>query len=234
MIGVSIVFAWALLGANSARLAEAHWKKALAVEQRLSARDWQGSDEEYIDLIRHARSAADYEPGNVKYRHWLNVYRWESISRITDPNTGELVIPEQSMEFVRRIVDELNSARVLCPTYGVTHCVAGQLERFRSYDRALETYLELLENEPMHLKALERVAELYARRGEFDKALEYTRKVLKVDTYAPGTNFIYGTLQKTKGNLTDAKDGFRWAMRSLEYHSASLQQLSEISLIHRH
>ena len=109
--------------------------------------------------------------------------------------------------------------------------LAGEFEKFRSYQRALETYLELLEKEPFHLKALERVAELYARRGEFDKALDYTRKVLKVDTYSPGTNFIYGNLQKIKGNLTDAKDGFRWAMRSLEYHSASLQLLSEISLM---
>ena len=109
--------------------------------------------------------------------------------------------------------------------------LAGELEQFRSYERALETYLELLEKEPMHLKALERVAELYARRGEIDRGLDYTRKVLKVDTYAPGTNFIYANLQKAKGNLTDAKDGFRWAMRSLEYHSASLQQLSEISLM---
>lgn len=109
--------------------------------------------------------------------------------------------------------------------------LADQLEKFRYYKRALETYLELLEKEPDHLKALERVAELYARRGEYDRALEYTMKVLKVNTYVPGTNFIYGNLQKIKGDLTDAKDGFRWAMRSLEYHSASLQQLAEISLM---
>ncbi len=109
--------------------------------------------------------------------------------------------------------------------------LAGELEKRRSYQRALETYLELLENEPLHLKALERVAELYSRRGEIDKALAYTRKVLRVDTYAPGTNFIYGNLQKTKGNLTDARDGFRWSMRSLEYHAASLQLLAEISLM---
>ena len=109
--------------------------------------------------------------------------------------------------------------------------LARELEKRRSYQRSLETYLELLENEPFHLKALERVAELYARRGEFDKAIDYTRKVLEVDTYSPGANFIYGNLQKLKGNLTDAKDGFRWAMRSLEYHSSSLQLLSEISLM---
>jgi tetratricopeptide (TPR) repeat protein len=109
--------------------------------------------------------------------------------------------------------------------------LAGELEQFRYYKRALETYLELIEKEPNNLKALERVAELYARSGEIDKALDYTRKVLKVDAYSPGTNFIYGNLQKIKGNLTDAKDGFNWSMRSLEYHAASLQLLAEISLM---
>ncbi len=112
-----------------------------------------------------------------------------------------------------------------------TFILAGELEKRRSYQRAIETYLEVLDKEPFNLKALERVAELYARRGEFDKALQYTQKVLKADTYAPGANFIYGNLQMQKGNLTDAKDGFRWAMRSLKYHSASLQLLSEICLI---
>jgi tetratricopeptide (TPR) repeat protein len=75
------------------------------------------------------------------------------------------------------------------------------------------------------------VAELYARRGETDRALDFTSKVLKVNTYSPGTNFIYGNLQRIKGNLTDAKDGFRWAMRYPEYNSASLQQLAGISLM---
>ena len=109
--------------------------------------------------------------------------------------------------------------------------MAGELEKRRSYDRALETYLELIEKQPFQLKALERVAELYARRGETDRALEYARKVLKVNTYMPGTNFIYGCLNLTKGNLTDAKDGFRWAMRSPEYHSAAMQMLAGISLM---
>ncbi|NQT00582.1 MAG: O-antigen ligase family protein [Planctomycetes bacterium] len=130
LICVSTVWAWALLSANSARLAEAHWKKVLTVEQNLTDKDWQASDEEYIDLISNAAAAADYQPDNVKYRHWLNVYRWESISRISDPNTGEVIMSEQTMEFVRRIVDELHNARLLCPTYGPTYCVLGQLEKF--------------------------------------------------------------------------------------------------------
>jgi len=130
LVCVSMVSAWALIDSNKVRLAEAHWAKALAAEQTLSRKDWQGSDEEYVDLIRHAAAAADYEPANVNYRHWLNVYRWHSISRITDPNTGTVIIPEQVIKSVHRIVQELHEARLLCPTYGATCSVVGQLERF--------------------------------------------------------------------------------------------------------
>ena len=111
------------------------------------------------------------------------------------------------------------------------YILAQELENRRSYGKALDTYLELLDKEPMHLSATERVAELYARRGELDQADRYARKVLEIDAYLPGANFIYGNIQKLQGNYTDAKDGFRWAMHSLEFRSASLQLLSEISLV---
>ena len=130
LVCASGVWAWVLLGANSARLAEAHWKKVLAVEQSLTEKKWQAGDEEYIDLISNAAAAADYQPDNVKYRHWLNVYRWRSISRITDPNGSAVIISEQATEFVRRIVHELHNTRSICPTYGATYCVVGQLEKF--------------------------------------------------------------------------------------------------------
>lgn len=128
------VWAWALLGANGARLAEAKWKKVLAAEQSLADKGQQAGDEEYAALISNATAAAAYQPDNIKYQHWLNVYRWASISRITDPNSGAVIIPEQGIQFVRRIVDELNNARLLCPTYGATYCVVGQLEKFALND----------------------------------------------------------------------------------------------------
>jgi tetratricopeptide (TPR) repeat protein len=130
LICVSGVWAVALLGASNARLAEASWRKALAAEHRIIAEDWQASDEEYAGLISNAAEAVNYQPDNVKYRHWLNVYRWKAMSRLTDPNTGTVVIPEHAMDFVRRIVRELHRARLLCPTYGATYCIVGQLEAF--------------------------------------------------------------------------------------------------------
>lgn len=130
LLCISGIFAWIILGANNARLAEAHWKKALTIEQGLIEENWQANNEKYASLISNAASAVDYQPENVKYQHWLNVYRWESISRTADPNTGEVIIPEQALEFVHRIVDELHGTRLLCPTYGATYCVVGQLEKF--------------------------------------------------------------------------------------------------------
>ena len=145
LIFVSGICIWALFGANNARLAEAHWKKALAIEQNIMKVDWLASNEEYADLISNVAKAANYQPENVKYNHWLNVYRWASISRYSDPNTGEIVLSEQSMKFVPRIVTELNKARLLCPTYGATYCVVGQLEKFilndpNGADRILKGY----------------------------------------------------------------------------------------------
>ncbi|OHB76299.1 MAG: hypothetical protein A2Z25_24090 [Planctomycetes bacterium RBG_16_55_9] len=130
LAGVSLVFAWALFGANKARVAEAHWTKARAVEEVLNQKDWQGSYEEYADLIGQASAATDNEPDNVNYRYWLNVYRWHSVSCIADPNTGTVIIPEQAMEFVHRVVKELHDARRVCPTYGAICSVVGQLEYF--------------------------------------------------------------------------------------------------------
>jgi tetratricopeptide (TPR) repeat protein len=124
------VWIWALLDANNARVAEAHWKRALVAEHNIREKDQAATDKDYVELISNAAKAADYQPENIKYRHWLNVYRWESISRITDPDTGDVIIPDQTMEFVHRIVDELHNARTLCPTYGATYCVVGQLEKF--------------------------------------------------------------------------------------------------------
>ncbi|NIA20211.1 MAG: hypothetical protein GWP07_07270, partial [Xanthomonadaceae bacterium] len=66
--------------------------------------------------------------------------------------------------------------------------LATELENRRYYKKALDKYLELLEKEPMHLKAIERVAGIYARNGNYNKALKYARKVLEIDAYSPGAN----------------------------------------------
>ncbi len=126
---VGVLCVGTVWGANNARLAESHWRAVLAAEENLMQRGWQGSDQEYIDLLDHAQKAAEYQPDNVERVHWLNVYRWHAVRRNTDPNTGGFLWSETNLEFVERIVEELNRARTVCPTFGATWCVLGQLER---------------------------------------------------------------------------------------------------------
>ncbi len=125
------VWMWTLLGAGRARLAERNWNKALAVEQKLMNKDWLGTKDEYLALTSDVAAAVDYEPDNVKYRHWLSVYNWRYLTPAADPNnTGGIPVTSQVIQFVQQIVKELNQARLLCPTYGATYCVLGQLEKF--------------------------------------------------------------------------------------------------------
>ncbi len=126
---LAVVWTAAFLDADRARVGQTHWRRALTVESTLAERQWQGSDQEYTYLISQAQKAAACQPGNVVYRHWLNVYRWRAISRITDPNTGRIILPTEALSFAQRIAGELNQTRRLCPTFGATWCVLGQLEQ---------------------------------------------------------------------------------------------------------
>ncbi len=124
------VFSWAVVTADSARRAEAHWRKAMKEEQWIAKQDEQVSNLNYKTLISHAAEASRLEPGNIQYRYWLQVFRWRSISRVRDPKTGAIITTPKTIEFVERIVDELHKARRICPTFGPLYCVAGQLETF--------------------------------------------------------------------------------------------------------
>lgn len=132
LVLAGVLFAPALLGADAARRAEAHWAKALQAERDMKEKAWQGSDEEYTYLLSHAAAAQECQPANVVYRHWLNVYRWHAISRAADPNTGELNLPVEALEMARRIADEQKRAIPLCVMWGPSWTVLGQIERFVS------------------------------------------------------------------------------------------------------
>ncbi len=121
------VWIWVLFQADRSRLAERHWARVSDMEQHMVEAAWQASDAAYAELISHAAQSASLEPRNIHYRHWLNVYRWRSISRISDPN-GMVLLYDPAMESARRIAEDLREATLLCPTFGPIWCVLGQLE----------------------------------------------------------------------------------------------------------
>jgi len=104
-------------------------------------------------------------------------------------------------------------------------------EQERSYLQALEKYLACLAKEPLHLRALTRAAELYARRGEYVRGLAYASRALDLSMYDAEANFVYGTIARRLGRLADAKEALGWAARSMEYRSPAYVQLAELALL---
>ena len=99
------------------------------------------------------------------------------------------------------------------------YLTAERFEKQRLYQEALEKYLACLEKEPLHTRALSRVAELYCQRAEYKKALKYAEKLLENLMYDPDGNYIYGVISRHLGNLVDAKETLGWAARSMKYRS---------------
>jgi tetratricopeptide (TPR) repeat protein len=112
--------------------------------------------------------------------------------------------------------------------------LAGQRsENERLYHQALEKYLACLRGEPLHLRALSRTAELYARRGEYVRGLDFAAKALEVSMYDPEANYIYGTIARRLGRLPDAKESLGWAARAMGYRPAAYVQLAEICVLEK-
>jgi tetratricopeptide (TPR) repeat protein len=113
------------------------------------------------------------------------------------------------------------------------YLAAERYEKRRNYTLALEKYLGCLQREPLHTRALTRVAELYCRRGEYERALGFAHKALENVMYDPHANYIYGVISRHLGNMVDAKETLGWAARSMNYRSSAYCQMAEIYLLER-
>ncbi len=110
--------------------------------------------------------------------------------------------------------------------------LAGEFhEKQRQYDKAMEKYLACLKEEPLHVRALVRIAELHCRRAEYGKALEYASRALEIVMYDADANYIYGVAARNLGLLVDAKETLGWAARSLKFRSNAYCQLAEICVL---
>ena len=173
-----------LISANTAWTAERHWNRALAAESRVRAADWLASNNEYVELIGEATAACDLQPDNVEYRLWLNYYRWRSISRYHDEETGQLHLSDQALSSTRRIVSQLHAASFSGPTYGPLHSLAGQLDRFVLEDPAgaagIRRGFDITPNDPL---ACYLAGYLEAEEGDFEAAAVRFRRAIELDDW---------------------------------------------------
>jgi tetratricopeptide (TPR) repeat protein len=132
-----------LLGADCARSAEVQWNQAYAYQQALEQADWRTTNQTYLALLTPAVAAAKLAPDNIKYRYWLDVYRWHSISQLVDSSRHGVVLNPMQVNFASRIADDLESCRSLCPTFGPVLCTAGQIELFVLHQNRGKDHIEL-------------------------------------------------------------------------------------------
>ncbi|HYA49366.1 MAG TPA: tetratricopeptide repeat protein, partial [Burkholderiales bacterium] len=78
---------------------------------------------------------------------------------------------------------------------------------------------------------LSRTAELYTRRGEYEKALGFAAKAMDISMYDSEANYTYGIAARRLGRLADAKETLGWASRSTAYRSSAYVQLAEIAAL---
>jgi tetratricopeptide (TPR) repeat protein len=180
LLSVSAIWVWIIIGANNARIAESHWAKVRVIEKNLVVKNWHGTKDEYSELIFHASTALNYQPENIQYHHWLNVYRWCSIGHITDFNNR--AIPEDSMPYIREIVKELHKARILCPTFGATYCMLGQIEKFILNDQAgIESIKKGFHLAPCDPITCFVAGNLDISEGRFEDCVEKFNKAVQLD-----------------------------------------------------
>src|SRR5690606_5117206 len=72
---------WMVSGAYAHYEAENWWAATLQREAPLREADWDGTDEEYQDLLVAAENCVAWEPQNGVMQYWLNFYRWMAINR---------------------------------------------------------------------------------------------------------------------------------------------------------
>ncbi len=178
--GVIGIWTWALLGANNARIAEGNWKEVQKTEKELTENNWQGTDEQYNQLTLYASKAVEAEPDNAIYQYWLTVYRWRSINKnIENPWCA---IPEESIPSAYDVAEQLKEACLLCPTFGPSYCVLGQLELFILEDDAgLEKIRKGFMLAPCDPVTCFAAGYADVIEEKYDQSLEKFKKVVELD-----------------------------------------------------
>ncbi len=147
LLAVTSVFIVFCIQANNRRLAWDNYTKARDIERVLADNQWEGGQNQYIDMVRYADAAVKLEPNCINFRHWLNVYRWRMLSRQIDAldilNVQDDRLGDQIRGIVGKIVGEFENNIRIVPTFGSSWTMAGQLKYFVLGDKKGIEYINI-------------------------------------------------------------------------------------------
>jgi len=104
----------------------------------------------------------------------------------------------------------------------VLHQGAGDLPK------AIAAALEVLEEDPTNLLALELLANARSSSGERDEAIEIYRRILDIDASRPLSHVLFGNLLWQSGDLTGAEKGFLAALERDPDFARAHRRLGEL------
>lgn len=107
---------------------------------------------------------------------------------------------------------------------------AKELVQARRYEQARPLLEKALASSPWHHDGLLAMADLEYRRARYSEGLALATKALRIDTYDADANMIAANLHRALGHMTDARDAYGWAARSLTYRAAANTALAELAL----
>ncbi len=137
----------------------------------------------------------------------------------SDPAVRELARPFALDPEARRSISEVD----------LMVFEANELLKGRRYKDARALFEAAIEEERWHRDALLGLADLNYRRGLFQSGLDHANRALQLDAYDASANFLAGNLYRALGRVTDAREAYGWATRSMEFRSVAYVQLAELA-----
>ena len=91
-------------------------------------------------------------------------------------------------------------------------------------------FLKCLAKDPYYAPALNKLAALYYRKGQYEKGVKYAQRSLSIDAYDAEGNYIFGLINKALGNYLQSQDGFAVTSLFPSYRKASYIELAKLFL----
>lgn len=104
---------------------------------------------------------------------------------------------------------------------------------YREYPLAHSKLSQLVELDPSHRAGHIALAELEYRKANYERAIELSNTVLKMDTYDSGANYLAGITYRATGDKLNALESLGWAARDIKHRSVAFAQMAEIYLANK-
>jgi tetratricopeptide (TPR) repeat protein len=190
MAAVIAIFIVPLRAADTWRRARAEWAQATRVQAFLNSKGWESATDDeyprlrqhYIQLRQSADGAVTLEPDDAVMRYWSDEFRWQEDLNAPDHKKPAGPASPSPAE-VHSLVDDLNRARLACPTFAPVYALAGQLDCFVLHNAAAgqELISRAYELDHNELVACEALAQLDVVQGKWDEALITAQRALILD-----------------------------------------------------